>query len=318
MKDLLFAVKFPFTRTAKELISGEVTIDYDLIERSKKRLEDSIFGRRVTPAIVNDQKILFKELLSFPISKLIISQIDKKFKRQVIDSFVEAEANRSIEFLRNEKEYFELDAERLCKELGINRNGYNIEIFSYLRYAPNIETFYLENQDISNGYVILDREKFLSVLLEAIKKVIRPKTDVQIPNEIKKDIEEIANEINEKLQNYKKIKLESRKEVKTSIPPCMEKIIEKMLAGENTPHIARWVIGIYLIKSGRSIEEIMSLFSNLPNFNEKKTRYYLEYIKKKNYSVPSCANMESYGLCVSNCNVKNPMSYRKEKSKRER
>uniref|UniRef100_A0A7C5Z7Z5 DNA primase large subunit C-terminal domain-containing protein n=1 Tax=Caldicellulosiruptor owensensis TaxID=55205 RepID=A0A7C5Z7Z5_9FIRM len=153
------------------------------------------------------------------------------------------------------------------------------------------------------------------MILEAIKSTISSKMNVEVPNEIKEEIEEVASEINKKLENYQKIRWKPGGEANTSTPPCMEKIIEKMLAGENIPHISRWVIGIYLIKSGKSIEEIISLFSNLPNFNEKRTRYHLEYIKKKNYSVPSCANMESYGICVSNCNIKNPMHYKKKQKR---
>jgi DNA primase large subunit len=313
IKELLFAAKFPFTKAARDLISAEVTIDYDLMERSKKRVEDAAFGRRIMPTIINDQSILFRELLSFPIAKLIISQIDKRFKREVMDNFVSAEAMRSIDFLKNEKN-FEMDAERLCRELGISRKGYNIDIFSFLKFAP-AEHFYLENQDIADGYVLLDKEKFLAIIFEAVKRTIaqKMKAEAQVPEELKEDIAEVAGEINKKLESYKRIRWKREERGRTEdIPPCMERIIDRMLAGENIPHIARWVIGIYLIKSGKSIDEIVNLFSHLPNFDEKRTRYYLEYIKKKGYSVPSCANMESYGLCISNCGIRNPMAYRKK------
>jgi DNA primase large subunit len=61
------------------------------------------------------------------------------------------------------------------------------------------------------------------------------------------------------------------------------------------------------------VKDVIALFRTAPDFEEHTTRYQVEYIAKKGYRVPSCVNVESYGLCVNVCRVRNPINYGKRK-----
>ena len=100
-------------------------------------------------------------------------------------------------------------------------------------------------------------------------------------------------------------------------PPCIKEILKSVENGENIPHFARFLLATYLITIGRDLEEIVSIFSKLPDFNEKITRYQVEHIagrrgSGKRYLTPSCSKVQSMGFCFRDhtcANVKSPAHY---------
>ncbi|VVC71922.1 Uncharacterised protein [uncultured archaeon] len=61
-------------------------------------------------------------------------------------------------------------------------------------------------------------------------------------------------------------------------------------------------------------EGVAALFRTAPDFDERTTRYQVEYLAKKGYKVPSCSNAESYGVCVANCGTRSPLGYVKRRT----
>jgi len=101
---------------------------------------------------------------------------------------------------------------------------------------------------------------------------------------------------------------------KTAFPPCIKAILETLLAGENLSHHQRFALASFLINIGAEIDAILELFRRSPDFNEKIARYQIEHIaglrgSRKRYLPYSCATMNSLGLCIADCNVKNPLVY---------
>jgi len=98
------------------------------------------------------------------------------------------------------------------------------------------------------------------------------------------------------------------------LPPCIAKLVEDLQRGENLSHFARFTIATYLIHAGWSVDQIVDLFRNAPDFDEKTTRYQVEHIagkrgSGKRYSPPSCERMRQEGLCVANCGISNPVEW---------
>jgi len=68
---------------------------------------------------------------------------------------------------------------------------------------------------------------------------------------------------------------------------------------------------------GKSIEEIIVLFQNAPDYNEKVTRYQVEHLaglrgSGTRYSVPSCQKLLTQSLCFATekCNgIRNPIQF---------
>jgi len=101
-------------------------------------------------------------------------------------------------------------------------------------------------------------------------------------------------------------------------PPCIKELLQQSQSGEPMAHQPRFVLATFLININMPTDQIIELFRSTPNFNEKKTRYYIEYSSGKRgsgiqYTPPACAKMVFYGLCLEKdalCQrIKHPLSY---------
>jgi len=86
-------------------------------------------------------------------------------------------------------------------------------------------------------------------------------------------------------------------------PPCIAKLLEDLKNGKNLPHHARFALATFLLNIGKSIDEVVDLFRNAPDFNERIARYQVEHLaglrgSRIKYSPYKCSNMRSLGLCV--------------------
>jgi len=81
-------------------------------------------------------------------------------------------------------------------------------------------------------------------------------------------------------------------------PPCIKAIWEKFKARIEVDHYSRLVLLWYLMNKGYPEEEVIELFKLLPDYDEKKTRYQVEYAYKKRYRMPSCQKRKEWGICV--------------------
>jgi len=102
--------------------------------------------------------------------------------------------------------------------------------------------------------------------------------------------------------------------VASDLPPCIEKLIEDLQRGENLSHFARFALAAFLVNAGWDVGQIVDLFRNAPDFDEKVTRYQVEHIAGKRgggrrYTPPSCERMRQEGLCVANCGISNPIEW---------
>ena len=67
------------------------------------------------------------------------------------------------------------------------------------------------------------------------------------------------------------------------VRPQVKALIERARQGENLTHRQRLAILLELINNGYSDEEILDIFKNLPDFNEKITRYMINHARKRCY-----------------------------------
>ncbi|MEM4625071.1 MAG: hypothetical protein QXR24_06755 [Thermosphaera sp.] len=111
-----------------------------------------------------------------------------------------------------------------------------------------------------------------------------------------------------------------RRRAKSNGPmaPCMVKLIEDARKGAELSHYARVVLASYLLNRGLSQDEVVDVFRNQPDFRESITRYQVNYIATYDDGKPlttySCQKMREMGLCVADCNVKNPLNYRAKRN----
>jgi DNA primase large subunit len=300
--DLRFAARYPFTKAAKGIVTGKkITVDWELMERAKRRVISGIQREDVPTVETNDPRFLEAEVLSYPIARMIVSFVGRRFAIR----YINGEVRRVLRYVRES----DADAARLMKEFGITTKGYNVDVLSYLKYAPMAKEMALVNQPLSKGMITLNDTTLLSLIGEASKRAISagvPVKEEGIPQELREDIKTAVVEVKERCGQV--VEYMEQPRPTGEIAPCMKRIIERLQSGEKVPHYARWAIATYMIKRGANDDELVALFSNTPNFEEEKTKYQIAFIRKKGY-IPTCEILDSYGLCITKCGVKSPLSF---------
>jgi DNA primase large subunit len=77
------------------------------------------------------------------------------------------------------------------------------------------------------------------------------------------------------------------------------------------------MLATYMLAIGKSIEEIIMLFHNAPDYNEKVTKYQIEHLaglrgSGTKYSVPSCQKLLNQNLCFATeecTGITNPIQF---------
>lgn len=295
--DLSFNSRYPFSKSAKAYMEDKrVKLDYGLVEKGKRRAADALLKVKI-PTLSGPFQ-LEEDIASYVVARMIVSQMKS---RQLIERYAVAEAKRASSYLKSDDDE---NIAALAADFGLGR-GPGIDVMSYLRHAPRAPEYKLVNRNLRNGTVQLTRNEFIRVLEEAIRLSISSSLPVEmgtVPPEVKK----AADEIRKLMPAAPKPKFVSPGEV----PPCMEALLESLKRGENLPHAARWTLTIYLLKTGTPEQEIIKLFSTAPDYNQRTTSYQVSYIRRKGYNMPSCRLIDSNGLCVYRCGIRNPLSYK--------
>ncbi len=302
----LFYAKYPFTQYAKEYIkSKDIEITPTLIEKAEDRVVESITNNIVPKFAEFIDSVVEKELIIYATSRMIVSALDNKYFSA---KYAVAESKRARDYIEKEDEQY---LKKLSKDLNLNfekqDSQYLLPFTEYLKNSPGSPEYFLINKELHEGFVRLNKRERNRIIEESIRQRVEntlPKKQ-KIPERYKHQIELSAKKI-EPLLPKPKIK-----EVNFSgdIAPCMKKLLDEIYQNKNLSHHARWSLAIYLHKIGKTKEEILNIFSNSPDFNLNITDYQVEYIIKKDYSMPSCSTLKTYGLCINDCGCFNPLKY---------
>ena len=273
------------------------------------------------------------ENCNYVISREIYSELKVKAKISVftyvammsaVSDFPLAKRKFAITLARAYRNAMERDkSERLPEILAANfgikmirDDGIWIHVSDYLRAAAKIksEEWKLCNRYLRKGYVDLSLKEFYRVIEEYLKELFL--RDVSVNLEGLNRLKEIAAKFELKRREH------TVKGEFSRFPPCMMKILSDLQMGENIPHTARFALTTFLLNIGYSIDEIINLFRNSPDFDEDKTRYQVEHIagkrgSGKEYDTPSCSTMKTYHNCVAECGVKHPLEYYQKHSRKK-
>lgn len=181
---------------------------------------------------------------------------------------------------------------------------YVTPLLDYMMYTGAIwsKEWSIVYQIIEDGKVYLRTEQLAQLVrhLLQIAIILRIKTmPVPALTGFPKDLVESV----EDFRRIHPIKARLGKQVNPGIsPPCIRRIIEMLRRGDNVPHPERVLLATYLSAIGHSTDDICDFFKNAANYNEKTTRYQVEYLGGKNpqghpYQVKTCQRIKSDGLC---------------------
>lgn len=319
IQELRFAQKYPFTPIAKRIVqeSGFTlnNVPDAILNRARSMVSAAFLQKEYLPKIEISSDLLNNEILAFPVSKIVVSLINRfELYRKYSQMF----GNSVFKHLEGEKDDVVLDmATDLNLKFDLSDDlSYFVQLglADYLR--PELEENFMKlvNRGVENGKVMLTRNDFVRFISIVVSKDLRNSLPVEIkevPSSFKDTAEETDAEFAKTIRK-RYSKTDFGEVAPESFPPCMAKIYSELMSGINVTHSGRFVIATFLNSIGMSSEKIIDMYHETPNFNERTTRYQVERlagIKGKSYSAPSCDKMRSYNLCISNCPVTHPVQF---------
>jgi len=293
----------PFSRKAAEILEEQgVTIEDlaldPLFERARlmarERLVNAIIGKHDW---IVDRANPMNEVYSFIAAKLIAANVG----RSVLNKLAVYESKRFSKLSED------LPIDRL-KEIAIETFGLSIEggevlwidVPGFLRASCHIGgvKWRLVNRIVKGGKVMIDRADLRRLLAEYVRISVIETPKIELPDPLKRTAEEVS------LLYKARMRRRTKKPKKGDFPPCIRALIDRLRRGENLTHQARFTLATFLLKVGWTEEQVLDLFRNLPDFNEKITSYQISHIAKKKYMPPNCDTMRSWGLCPEECGRK--------------
>lgn len=292
-----FYSHYPFLEGAKEIVRG-ISAKYtqdEIEEKAHERMKGAVERGEIGIVGGTLARALELDLLSYAATRMAVGASKNK---AVCARVAAAEARRAAHYLEMESD------EKLvgiAKELGLRlekkEGSFCTPFFDYLRFKPKEEEFKLSAKPIAGGVVALSKkeaQRFVQeaarMKMDALPHVADAKFSPQIM-EIAKEAISLLPKASAPIGNI----------AKADFPPCICRIIEDMKNGEHIGHQARWALGVYLVRCGMKMEDVLAIYASSPEYNENTTKYQLEYIRQKEYSMPSCATMDTYGIAQPTC-----------------
>lgn len=110
-------------------------------------------------------------------------------------------------------------------------------------------------------------------------------------------LEHSSKRLKERIKAFERA-AKRKKTVKAGeIRPCIQEALNKQLHG-GAGHLMRLAVACEYLAAGLPIEEIVALFQNQNDFNERKTRYFIEHAQKSGYMPFKCEKIRELGYCL--------------------
>jgi DNA primase large subunit len=322
--------KYPFLNAASDYIR-EAHFDFEefnrpemkyIIDRAGEKLEIEI-----TNATTYEKLDKYEiEILTFIVTLIIAKSIGMESILKKHSLFEAMRAERFLtEDLKKEKNeqkkrllLFKIFGELFKINVDIdseNNRLFKIKVTDYIMRASHFheQEWKLINRLVHKGYVYLDADDTVRLIRTELSTLIYNRVKSMALSTLPEAIKTKADELRTKLApNY-----EYHIHKIIDYPPCIKHALGIMNNGENLPHSARLMLATYMLGVGKSIDEIVLLFRNAPDYNEKITRYQVEHLagikgSHIKYSVPSCQKLLNENLCFATeeCNgITNPIQF---------
>ncbi len=306
MADLLFCSHYPFSKAAKEhAAEAGLELTSSIVEKAQRRVQDALSAGRIKKATDLPQAQA-EELVVYAGARMIVSAAANRY---LINRYSVAEAKRAGEYLSADSLAHPEYVSEVAGEFGIAfekyQGGFLVPLEHYLSYTPRSYDYKLSNRDLKAGKVRVSAHERIRILEEAVRKRMEGTLPIRadFPSEVKAAAARMVALI-------PKLEAAAVKVGQENYPPCIKKLIDDLALNVNVPHTGRVALAIYLVGAGAAVEKIVECFRHAPDFSEKTTRYQVEYIRAKKYSMPSCSTMDSYGICMADCRCGTPLRYR--------
>jgi len=300
-----------------------------IFERAEERVEEAILYARISRKLKREDI----EISSYPVAIVLVTATRNSFIKK---RYALAEAKQAYQDLKSEsKEKLLMFAEEFGWKLAPNDNfkipfEFMLNFTNYLRNTPHLrgKKWKLVNRHLTKGNVYLTRNETARLLSEEIRRHVEKKLEVKELPKFPPEIMDAAEKI-EKLSVEKVGKAEMegfpKTIVQTAFPPCVKALYEAISSGHHLSHIGRFTLTTFLVNVGMPTENVIELFKNFSDFNERMTRYQVEHIagergSRTRYIPPQCSTLKTHGVCTNQdelCQkIRHPLAYYRLMSKR--
>lgn len=305
--------RFPFLSASTELASKH-GVDIESLmgsslftvarERGLQRVRDAIDRAEVSDIpLTGSEYDQLMEVMSYPYARMLVSAIDDRF---LTKRYTLAESVRMNRLLGSEGHDFVV---RLAAELGVNStvsgDQLRMHFSDFLLFSSRIKSkdWKMVNNEMFDGFVLLPEKGFHRLLQNALQDKLERELPLNLPDEYRERMESDIKTIQNELATMKS-RFHGGAGGEASIPdfpPCMRIMLANAQNGVNLPHSGRFALTSFLHNIGMSLEQILALFSESPDFDESKSIYQIKHITGEisgtEYTPPVCATMKSYGIC---------------------
>jgi DNA primase large subunit len=334
-------VKYPFLPQARQHIAP-MELDYQKLAelpRVRKRARERIYASFDLAArfSLKPSTDFETEIASFPVAILYAAGTGES---RLVERFALFEAKQINKYLDGEEredivlgiaKSFNWDIQIMPKT-----HTYLLHFAKYLEMASKGRLFHepkwkLVNRHLENGKVYLTPHDLRRLLQEEVNKHIEGKAKQEfgkIPEDIQNDIDEIKAEFLKKRPRLEEFDQIIRAQ-ESEYPPCVSDLMKRAAKGQHLSHVERFTLVTYLLHQGISVDSVVSLFSNVADFKEDKTRYQVEHLagqkggRTQPYITYNCTTLQTHGVCSRPTDpicrtIKNPLTYHLRKQKRRR
>ena len=289
-----------------------------ILERARQRVLEAMKTRKVSAVLDNPEV----ELLSFP---LALAMVRATGLDHVASRYAFAEPMRVERLLQEEKPSTLAQFFRMALNVELEQvpdgqpYAFKINFAEYLTRATRLHEpeWMLINRRLENGRVFLSTANLVRLIREEIRRLIYERLKSlslpKLPYRMEQLVQEIAS-ISPPPRRLEDLSMVTP----DKYPPCILHALDVMKKGENLPHFGRFLLTTYLLRIGKTVDDVIALFPRVPDFSERITRYQVEHIAglrggKVKYNVPSCKTAVAHNFCFADnvfCpTITNPVQY---------
>jgi DNA primase large subunit len=295
------------------------------VGRVLKVLGDGVLESPTIP----DESAAVNELLTQGITRMLVAALGDRI---VAQRFAAREAARVRRALRSDSELAVTEAlDALGVPVDRSTTPWRIHFSDQLAAAPTRQEWKLVLQTVRDGWVDVPRRAAEAFCEEAWRRRLETELLDEIqrrPADLRVLLRPYLDELGPELVKAKEDwNTGEFGPVKTqAFPPCIVQLFEDMKAGANVPHHGRFAFASFLGTIGMSADQILDFMTQLPNFSREKSEYQIRHIAGElgveAYTPPSCATMQTNGVCPLEkrddiCfSIRHPLSYYRKALKR--
>ncbi|MEM2105507.1 MAG: DNA primase large subunit PriL [Candidatus Bathyarchaeia archaeon] len=327
--------KYPFLKSAAEYVKELDFKVEDLtdpqfnavLKRAQERIEEAILYVLVSGNPRNEDI----EILSFPTAIILAIATENSFIKK---RYATAEAKKAFNDLKFEPkgkllavaQNFEWEISTI-DNIAFAPYEFALNFADYLRNTTHLrdKKWKLVNRLLSKGSVLITRSEAARLLSEEVRRYIEKRLEVKGKLKFPAEIVEIAEKIKKlSVEKVGEAEIEGLPKtiVNEAFPPCIKTLYESITVGRHLSHVGRFALTSFLINVGMPTENVIDLFRNFSDFNERMTRYQVEHIagergSRTRYTPPKCETLQTHGVCVNPdeiCKtIRHPLGYYKRK-----